>query len=133
MMVTWSTFNDTNESTVEFGITPMNNLSMTAKGNRTKFVDGGSEKHTQFIHRVKLTGLKTGNMYCKLFNLNISIVSVIIIFLTLFNGYTFPVKSHIRIRHYTKIVGYLRITLCVIYLILIHYYERNGIIMREME
>ena len=69
MMVTWSTFNDTNESTVEFGIT-MNNVSMKAKGNRTKFVDGGLEKHTQFIHRVKLTGLKTGNMYCKLlFNL----------------------------------------------------------------
>ena len=65
MLVTWSTFNDTNESTVEFGI-EMNNVSIIAKGNRTKFVDGGSEKHTQFIHRVILTGLKTGNMYCKL-------------------------------------------------------------------
>ena len=64
MMVTWSTFNDTKESTVEFGF-HVEDLSMTAKGSRTKFVDGGSEKHTQYIHRVKLAGLKTGSVYCK--------------------------------------------------------------------
>ena len=64
MMVTWSTFNDTKDSVVEFGF-HVEDLSMTATGSRTKFVDGGSEKRTQYIHRVKLTGLKTGSVYCK--------------------------------------------------------------------
>ena len=64
MMITWSTFNDTKESLVQYGFKP-NHLSMQAKGSRTLFVDGGSEKHTQYIHRVKMTGLKTGYKYCK--------------------------------------------------------------------
>ncbi|XP_033103995.1 acid phosphatase type 7-like isoform X2 [Anneissia japonica] len=61
MMVTWSTFNDTEESLVKFG----NNLtlSMVAKGTSTKFIDGGSEKRAQFIHRVKLSGLKPAEIY----------------------------------------------------------------------
>ncbi|XP_072023965.1 acid phosphatase type 7-like [Amphiura filiformis] len=61
-MVTWSTFNDTKESTVEFGF-QVENMTMTASGSRTKFVDGGSEKHTQYIHRVILTKLKPGSVY----------------------------------------------------------------------
>ena len=64
MMVTWNTFNDTKESTVEFGF-QVGNLTMMASGDRTKFVDGGTEKHTEYIHRVKLTGLKPGSLYCE--------------------------------------------------------------------
>ncbi|XP_072050925.1 acid phosphatase type 7-like [Amphiura filiformis] len=62
MMVTWSTFSDTKESTVEFGF-QVENMTMTASGSRTKFVDGGTEKHTQYIHRVTLTKLKPGSLY----------------------------------------------------------------------
>ncbi|XP_072023967.1 acid phosphatase type 7-like [Amphiura filiformis] len=62
MMVTWSTFNDTKESTVEFGF-QVENMTMTAYGSRTKFVDGGPEKHTQYIHRVTLTNLMPGLLY----------------------------------------------------------------------
>ncbi|XP_033626483.1 acid phosphatase type 7-like [Asterias rubens] len=59
MIVTWSTFNDT-ESQVQFGVTA---AKSTSSGSSTKFVDGGPEKHTQFIHRVKLTKLKPGTKY----------------------------------------------------------------------
>ncbi|KAJ8046055.1 Acid phosphatase type 7 [Holothuria leucospilota] len=61
MVVTWSTFNDTATSEVYFGI--HGNLSEHAIGSSTKFVDGGSERHTQFIHRVKLTDLKPDSYY----------------------------------------------------------------------
>ncbi|XP_072168114.1 acid phosphatase type 7-like [Diadema setosum] len=61
MMVTWSTFSPTNTSTVEFGLA--GKLSLVAMGTATKFVDGGKLKHTQYIHRVKLTGLKPGEQY----------------------------------------------------------------------
>ncbi|XP_071789353.1 acid phosphatase type 7-like isoform X1 [Asterias amurensis] len=59
MIVTWSTFNDTG-SHVQFGVTV---AKYTSSGSSTKFVDGGPEKHTQFIHRVKLTKLKPGTKY----------------------------------------------------------------------
>ncbi|XP_072023834.1 acid phosphatase type 7-like [Amphiura filiformis] len=62
MMVTWSTFNDTKESTVQYGA-DIYDMAMKATGSRTKFVDGGSEHHTQYIHRVKLSNLTTGKMY----------------------------------------------------------------------
>ena len=62
IIVTWSTFNDT-ESQVQFGVTA---AKSTSSGSSTKFVDGGPEKHTQFIHRVKLTKLKPGTKYGKL-------------------------------------------------------------------
>ncbi|XP_072023966.1 acid phosphatase type 7-like [Amphiura filiformis] len=62
MMVTWNTFSDTKESMVEFGF-KVENLNMTASGSRTKFVDGGLEKHTQYIHRVTLTNLIPGSLY----------------------------------------------------------------------
>ncbi|XP_071962723.1 acid phosphatase type 7-like isoform X2 [Antedon mediterranea] len=61
MMVTWSTVNDTKASLVRFGknIT----LNLVAKGTSSIFVDGGPEKRSQFIHRVKLTGLSPAQMY----------------------------------------------------------------------
>ncbi|PIK60173.1 hypothetical protein BSL78_02894, partial [Apostichopus japonicus] len=61
MVVTWSTFNNTNTSVVQFGF--HGNLSYSAVGSSTKFVDGGPEKHTQYIHRVKMTSLKPNLTY----------------------------------------------------------------------
>ena len=60
MVVTWSTMNVTENSTCIYGTQTPN---MEAKGWTTKFVDGGSQHHTQFIHRVRLTGLKPGTQY----------------------------------------------------------------------
>ncbi|XP_041468978.1 acid phosphatase type 7-like [Lytechinus variegatus] len=62
MTVTWSTFNQTKQSVVYFGLS-LGNLSSVAKGSATKFVDEGPERHTQYIHRVKLTSLKPGTLY----------------------------------------------------------------------
>ena len=58
--------NNTDESTVQFG-EDVDDLSRKATGSRTKFVDGGAEHHMQYIHRVKLTNLTTGNTYSKYF------------------------------------------------------------------
>lgn len=66
MIVTWSTFNDTKLSLVRFGLN--GNITLKAKGSSTKFVDGGTEKHTQYIHRVKLTGLKPDSLYSEFLN-----------------------------------------------------------------
>jgi hypothetical protein len=61
-IVTWSTFNKT-PSVVQYGaVQPSNN----ATGSSTKFVDGGFLHHTQYIHRVKLTGLRPGTKYGKI-------------------------------------------------------------------
>lgn len=63
MTVTWSTFNNTNTSVVQFGLN--GDLSHSAIGSATKFVDGGPERHTQYIHRVTLSGLKPNSTYSK--------------------------------------------------------------------
>ncbi|XP_070578904.1 acid phosphatase type 7-like [Ptychodera flava] len=60
MIVTWSTFNTTSQSTVEYGI---NQLNFAVNGTSTKFVDGGKEHRTQFIHRVKITELQANQTY----------------------------------------------------------------------
>lgn len=60
MVVTWSTFNDTNSSVVEYGI---NGLNFKTTGYRTLFVDDGTEKRKQYIHRVKLNDLKPHQKY----------------------------------------------------------------------
>ncbi|XP_018324347.1 acid phosphatase type 7 [Agrilus planipennis] len=59
-VVTWSTFNDTHLSTVKYGI---NGLILTAQGSATKFVDGGRQKHTQYIHKVVLKNLTADSRY----------------------------------------------------------------------
>lgn len=63
-MVTWSTKNDTRESTVEYGI---DGFITRSKGTRTRFVDGGNKKREQFIHRVYLKDLKPGAKYSEYF------------------------------------------------------------------
>ncbi|EEC20453.1 purple acid phosphatase, putative, partial [Ixodes scapularis] len=61
MIVTWTTFNETHESVVEFG---QGSLDQRAVGNNsTKFKDGGAEHRVIFIHRVTLTGLQPGSLY----------------------------------------------------------------------
>lgn len=60
LVVTWSTWNDTNESIVKYGI---NGPILKALGTSTLFVDGGELRHSQYIHRVKLTGLQPSSKY----------------------------------------------------------------------
>lgn len=60
IVVTWSTFNETKDSIVEYGI---NGLILTATGKSTLFVDGGPENHSQWIHRVKLKDLSSNTKY----------------------------------------------------------------------
>ncbi|XP_015606629.1 acid phosphatase type 7 isoform X2 [Cephus cinctus] len=60
IVVTWSTMDDTHESIVEYGI---DGFILTAQGNSTLFVDGGSQKHKQYIHRVWLRDLTPGSKY----------------------------------------------------------------------
>lgn len=49
-----------NESIVEYGTY---DYTISANGFSTKFVDGGGGKHTQYIHRVILTGLRAETRY----------------------------------------------------------------------
>ncbi|XP_077997692.1 acid phosphatase type 7-like [Glandiceps talaboti] len=60
MIVTWSTMTLVNQSVVEYGITTFN---MAVNGTTTKFVDGGKANHTQWVHRVKITGLTPNQRY----------------------------------------------------------------------
>lgn len=60
IVVTWSTFNRTKESVVEYGI---NGFVLRAVGTATLFVDGGAKKHAQYIHRVVLKNLTPGSKY----------------------------------------------------------------------
>ncbi|CAG2174604.1 unnamed protein product [Oppiella nova] len=60
MVITWTTFNATNASTVEFGIKL---LSQSMTGFSTQFTDGGNERRILYIHRVVLTQLTPGTAY----------------------------------------------------------------------
>ncbi|XP_028409886.1 acid phosphatase type 7-like [Dendronephthya gigantea] len=62
MVITWVTIVADIDSIVQYGLADKA-LAMTAKGNATKFVDGGSEKTVRYIHRVKLTGLRPATSY----------------------------------------------------------------------
>ena len=65
MVVMWTTFDPTNQSTVQYGEHGAN-LTNTANGNMVKFVDGGSERTVRYMHTVKLTALKPASKYGKL-------------------------------------------------------------------
>ncbi|XP_070392526.1 acid phosphatase type 7 isoform X4 [Dermacentor albipictus] len=60
MLVTWTTFDPTNDSVVEFG---EDGLDRQATGQSTKFYDGGSERRLIYIHRVLLEDLTPGAFY----------------------------------------------------------------------
>ncbi|KAM9433440.1 acid phosphatase type 7 isoform 1-T1 [Salvelinus alpinus] len=63
MEITWTTFNETEESTVEYGLWGGRLFELTAKGKATLFVDGGSEGRKMYMHRVTLTDLRTASAY----------------------------------------------------------------------
>ncbi|GIX92566.1 acid phosphatase type 7 [Caerostris darwini] len=60
MVVTWTTMDPTNTSTVEYGRVRINQVKT---GYVTKFVDGGSLARVLYIHRVVLTDLLPGTNY----------------------------------------------------------------------
>ncbi|XP_026730139.1 acid phosphatase type 7 isoform X2 [Trichoplusia ni] len=60
IVVTWSTFNDTQESRVQYGAGIMDQES---RGSSKLFVDGGSLKRSQYIHTVVLKNLKYNTKY----------------------------------------------------------------------
>lgn len=68
MFVTWSTMNVTQNATCLYGTS---SLSQQAKGYTTKFVDGGTEQHTQYIHRVVLSQLQPGKKHSKSISLSL--------------------------------------------------------------
>jgi hypothetical protein len=61
MIVTWVTLNPINESVVEYG---QNMFDQRATGSVSVFLDGGTEKRQEYIHRVVLRELKPGQKYC---------------------------------------------------------------------
>jgi len=60
IVVTWSTFNDTQHSVVEYGI---GGFVLKAEGSSKLFTDGGPEQHSQYIHKVLLKNLTPGSRY----------------------------------------------------------------------
>ncbi|KAJ8719863.1 hypothetical protein PYW08_012038 [Mythimna loreyi] len=60
IVVTWSTFNDTEESRVQYGEGIMDK---EASGSSKLFVDGGKLKRAQYIHKVVLKDLKFNTRY----------------------------------------------------------------------
>ncbi|XP_044738849.1 acid phosphatase type 7-like isoform X2 [Chrysoperla carnea] len=62
LSITWSTFNYTNQSIVHYGL-DLKNLNSVKYGSSKLFVDGGPEKHSQYIHRVYLKNLLPNTQY----------------------------------------------------------------------
>ena len=65
MMITWSTLDNPNGTIVEFGRKHL--AERRACGNVTEFVDKGTLRLKQYIHRVLLTDLVPGETYCEKF------------------------------------------------------------------
>ncbi|XP_059155039.1 acid phosphatase type 7-like [Physella acuta] len=61
MIISWSTVNDS-DSIVQYGLS-VKALTLSQQGSSTKFVDGGSEKRVQYIHRVDLKDLLPNTIY----------------------------------------------------------------------
>ncbi|XP_011176896.2 acid phosphatase type 7 isoform X1 [Zeugodacus cucurbitae] len=64
IVVTWSTRDATNQSVVLYGenYSDAKNL-INITGFERRFIDGGSKKHTQYIHKATLSGLKPQTRY----------------------------------------------------------------------
>lgn len=60
IVVTWSTIEDARDSIVEYGI---GGFILSASGVSTRFVDGGSAGHSQYIHKVTLRDLQPATKY----------------------------------------------------------------------
>lgn len=60
IIVTWSTFNGTTKSVVEYGI---NGMVLRAEGSSRLFVDGGPQHRAQYIHQVTLYNLTPSSHY----------------------------------------------------------------------
>ncbi|XP_038212389.1 acid phosphatase type 7 isoform X3 [Zerene cesonia] len=60
IVVTWTTFNNTHESRVQYG---QGVMDQEAVGTRTRFTDGGPRKRFMWIHRVTLADLKFDTRY----------------------------------------------------------------------
>ncbi|CAH3974751.1 unnamed protein product [Pieris brassicae] len=60
IIVTWTTFNNTHESRVQYGLGEM---SLEAVGTRHQFTDGGQLHRHMWIHRVTLLDLKFDTKY----------------------------------------------------------------------
>jgi len=61
MWVTWVTLDDIGTTPlVEYGL---GNLTTSATGTTTKFVDGGTEKRVIYVHRALMNNLKAGQTY----------------------------------------------------------------------
>ncbi|XP_050666890.1 acid phosphatase type 7 isoform X2 [Leptidea sinapis] len=60
IVVTWTTFNDTHESRVQYGAGA---LDEEASGGRSRFVDGGRLRRSMWIHRVTLADLRYDTKY----------------------------------------------------------------------
>ena len=76
-VVTWSTLESTQTpsiggSWVEYGTNPRR-LDRISADQEGKFVDGGSEHATQFIHRAVMGPLSPSTVYCKIFQLQVSL------------------------------------------------------------
>lgn len=72
LVATWSTLNSTSggddnydDSFVSYGTSPWD-LRHQSQAKEAKFVDGGPEKSTQYVHTATMDGLKPSTVYCKL-------------------------------------------------------------------
>lgn len=83
IVVTWSTFNSTVNSVVEYGI---GGLILSEEGSSKLFVDGGELKRSQYIHKVTLKNLTPNSRYGK----------YLFCFILIFKVYFFMVRVRLR-------------------------------------